>query len=69
MTKLAEIEKRQKMYPPHDPRTDGTIVWLIARVKRLENEMRGAMKYYESCGEESDPEFQLFRSFKKALEE
>lgn len=39
------------------------------RAQKLVEEMRHAMSYYKSCGEESDPEFQLYRSFDKALNE
>ncbi len=34
---------------------------------KLAEEMRFAKKYYESCGDEAEPEFQLVRSFNKAL--
>jgi hypothetical protein len=42
---------------------------LKTRVEKLEAEMRHAMAYYKSCGDEADPEFQLYRSFEKVLAE
>ncbi len=39
----------------------------ILVIEILKTEMEFAMKYYESCGGEAEPEFQLFKSFEMTL--
>ncbi len=36
-------------------------------IRLLVQEMRFAMKYYESCGDEAEPEYQCYKSFEKTL--
>lgn len=38
-----------------------------AEMDKLVLEMEHALKYYESCGEEADPEYQIAQRFIKAL--
>lgn len=40
---------------------------LMVEAVKLKQELEFAMKYYKSCGEESDPEFQLHKSAKEKV--